>query len=113
MNNIGSFSSTHNKNIFNPKQTSSDCNYRNKNNCPHDGEYLTLNIIYRVDITADNDHKFYYSTSEENFKHRHRKQTCYFKHVKYQHSTEPAKYMGHLKNNNIIYSIKWLIAIFL
>ena len=64
MNNISSILSTHNKNILNLKQTSFGCNCRNKDNCPLDGECLTPNIIYRADITTDNDHKFYYGTSE-------------------------------------------------
>ena len=32
-----------------------------------------------------------------------------FKHVKYQHATELAKYIWQLKNNNFNYSIKWSI----
>ena len=44
------------------------------------------------------------------FKHCHSNHTCDFKHVKYQHASELAKYIRHLKNNNFNYSIKWLIA---
>ena len=110
MNNISSILSTHNKNILNPKLTSLGCNCRNKDNCPLDGECLTPNIIYHADITTDNDHKFYYGTSEATFKHCHSNHTCDFKHVKYQHASELAKYIRQLKNNNSNYSIKWLIA---
>ena len=108
MNNISSILSTHNKNILNQKQTSFGCNGRNKDNCPPDGECLTPNIIYCADIPADNDHKFYYGTSETTFKHCNH--THDFKHVKYQHATELAKYIWQLKNNNFNYSIKWSIA---
>ena len=107
MNNISSILSTHNKNILNPKQRSFGYNCRNKDNCPLDGECLTPNIIYRADITTDNDHKYYYVTSEATFKHRHSNHTRDFKHVKYQHSTELAKYIWQLKNNNFNYSIEW------
>ena len=65
MNNISSILPTHNKNILNPKQTSFGCSRRNKDHCPLDGECLTPNIIYRGDITTDNDHKLYYGTSEQ------------------------------------------------
>ena len=82
MNNISSILSTHIKIILNPKQTSFGCNCRNIDNCPLDGECLTPNIIYHADITTDNDHKFYYSTSETTFKKRHN-HTCDFKYVKY------------------------------
>ena len=71
MNNIISILSTHNKNILNPKQASFGCNRRNKDNCPLHGEYLTPNIIYCTDITTDNDHIFYYSTSETTSEKRH------------------------------------------
>ena len=40
----------------------------------------------------------------------HSNHTCDFKHVKYQHSTELAKYIWLLQNNNISYSIMWLIV---
>ena len=85
------------KNILNHKQISFGCNCRNKDNCPLDGECLTPNIIYRADITTDNDHKYYYVTSEATFKHRHSNHTRDFKHVKYQHSTDLAKYIWQLK----------------
>ena len=113
MNNISSILSTHNKDILNPKQTSFGCSRRNKDHCPFDGECLTPNIIYPGDITTDNDHKFYYGTSEATFKKRHSNHTRDFKHVKYQHATEPAKHikdMWQLENNNFYYSIKWWIA---
>ena len=65
MNNISSILSTHNKDILNPTQTSFGCSRRSKDHCPLDGECLTPNIIYRGDITTDNDHKLYYGTSEQ------------------------------------------------
>ena len=110
MNNISSILSTHNKKILNPKQTFFGCYCRSKNNCQLDGECLTPNITYRADITTDNDHKFYYGISEITFKHRHSNHTGDFKHVKYQHATELAKYIWQLKNNNFSYNIKWSIA---
>ena len=106
MNNINSILFTHNQNILNTKQTSFGCNCRNKENSQLDGECLTPNIIYRVDITTDNDHKFYYGTSETIFNHCHSNHTRDFKHVKYQHAPELAKYVWQLKNNNLNYSIK-------
>ena len=57
------------------------CNCRNKDNCSFDGEFLSPNIIYRADITTDNDHKFYYGTSEASFKKRHNNHIRDFKHV--------------------------------
>ena len=98
MNSISAILSTHNKNILNPKQTSFGCNCRNKDNCPLEGECLTPNIIYRAEITTDNDHKFYNGTSSETtFEQCHSNHTRDFKHVIYQHATELAKYIWQLK----------------
>ena len=64
-------------------------------------------ILKCLDITTDNDHKFYYGTSETTFTKRQSNHTRDFKHVKYQHTTELAKYIWQLKNNNSNCSIKW------
>ena len=108
MRNIGSILSSHNKNILKPVQTSFGCNCRN--NSPLDNKCLISNIIYRADTTTANEQKFYYGTSETTFKQRHSNHSRDFKHLKYQHSTELAKYIWQLKNNNISYTIKWSIA---
>ena len=110
MNNVSSILSTHNKNILNPKQTSFGCNCRNKDNCSLNGECLTPNIIRCADITTDNDHKFYYGTSEITFEKRHSNRTRDFKHVSYKHAAECAKYIWQFKSNNSNYNVKWLIA---
>ena len=67
-------------------------------------------MIYRADITTENDHIFYYDTSEITFKQRHRNHARAFKHAKSQHATELAEYIWQLKNNKFNYSIKWSIA---
>ena len=69
MNNISSVLSNRNKNILNPKQTSFGCNCRNKDNFSLDGECPILSTLYRAGITTDNDHKFYYGTSETTLSH--------------------------------------------
>ena len=92
---------------MNPKQTSFGCNCRNKDDCPLDGECLTSNIIYHADITTDNEHKFYYSTSATTFKKHNNNHTRDFKQVKYQHATELPKHIWQLKT---IISIRVLIC---
>ena len=93
MDNISSILSTHNKNVLNPKQTYFGYNYRSKDNYSLNGELLTSNIAYRAGITTDNDDKFYYVISGVTFKQRHSIHTRDFKHVKYQHDNELAKYI--------------------
>ena len=65
--------------------------------------FNTQHNNFRADITTDNDHIFYYGTSETTFKHCHSNHTRDFKQL--------AKYIWQLKNNkNKNYSIKWSIA---
>lgn len=66
-------------------------------------------MIYRADITTENDHIFYYDTSEITFKQRHSNHNRAFKHAKSQHATELAEYIWQLKSNKFNYSIKWSI----
>ena len=83
---------------------------RNKENFPLNSKCLTSNIIYRADITTTHEHKFYFGTSETTFKQRHSNHSRDIKYIKYQHSTELARYLWQLKNNSITYDIKWAIA---
>ena len=93
MRNIDSIFLSNNKNILNPKQISFGSNYRNKENCPLNGECVTSNIIYCANITATRKPKFYFGTSEITFKQRHSNHSHDIKYIKYQHSTELAKYL--------------------
>ena len=112
MNDISSILFTNNENILSPPKIYFGCNCRNENNCPLDGESLTPNIIYRACITTENDHKFYYGTSEATFKHRHSNHTRDFKYVKcnIQNTIIIQIKNSNLKNNKINYSIKWSLA---
>ena len=83
--NIGSMLSFHNKNILNPKQ--------NERKCALNGECLASNTIYHEDITTTHKHKFYFGVSETRFKQRHSNHFRHIKYIKYQHSTELAKYL--------------------
>ena len=49
------------------------CNWGNSNNCPLDGKYLTLNIIYEAQILPNQPNykkKNYIATAELDFKDR-------------------------------------------
>ena len=50
-------------------------------------------MISDTDIITDNDHKFYYGKSEATFENRHSNHFHDFKHVKFQHPIELAKYI--------------------
>ena len=53
MKNIGSIISAHNRNVLNPIVQSYGCSCRVKNSCPLNGECPTPKIIYRADVSND------------------------------------------------------------
>ena len=59
--------------LNNTAETEESCNCRNKNNCPLDGKWLTLTIIYEAQVTSNQRNykqKVYIGTAETDFKHR-------------------------------------------
>ena len=54
---IGSIISAHSRNILNPIVQSYGCNCRVKSSCRVNGECLTPKIIYRADISNDENSK--------------------------------------------------------
>ena len=109
---VGYIISAHNRNILNPIVKSYGYNCRVKSNCPLNGECLTSKIIYRNDVSNDenSDKKFYFVLADTRFKERCRNHTKDLKHKKYENCTELAKYVWYLKRSNINFSIKYSIA---
>ena len=111
--NLSSIIKTHNKKVTNEKITPKDqCNCRNKNDCPLDGNCQTSDIIHKcIASTTINPDKIYLGTAEGNFKSdtiiaRHHSKTekgeCY----------HPLKICMGSKGQNIYKetpSLKWLI----
>ena len=94
MKNIGSVISAHNRNNFkSPIVQSYGCNCRVKSSCPLNGECLTPKIIYRANVSNDenSDKNFYFGLADTPFKERYH--TRAFKHEKYENCTELAKYI--------------------
>ena len=112
MKNIDSIISAHNRNILNSIVQSYGCNCRVKSSCPLNGECLTPKIIYRANVSNDenSDKKFYFRLADTPFKERYRNHKRDFKHEKYENCTEFAKYIWQLKRSNINFSIKYSIA---
>ena len=73
MKNMDSIVSVHHCNILNPKQKSFGCNCRMKDSCPLNGKCLTPKVIYRADVSNEdnNDQKFYFGLAETTFKERY------------------------------------------
>ena len=68
--NLSSVIKTHNKKLTNEKITPrKQCNYKNRNNGPFDGNCQTSDIIYKcIASTTNNPDKIYPGTAEGNFK---------------------------------------------
>ena len=89
--NISSIISSHNCNIFWPKQrrnkgmfSSCGCNCRVTNERPLNGEYQTPSVIYRADVVnhSNDEEKFYFGSADTTFKERYRNHIRDFKHEK-------------------------------
>ena len=74
MKNIGSIISAHNRKNLNPIVQSHGSNCRVKSSCFLNVECLTPKIIYRADISNDDnsDKKFYFGLADTPFKERYR-----------------------------------------
>ena len=70
MKNVDSIISAHNQNILNPIVQSYGCNCQVKSNWPLNGGCLTPKIIYRADVSNDenSDKKFYFGLADIPFK---------------------------------------------
>ena len=83
-----------------------------KNSCPLNEECLTPKIIYRADVSNDenNNTKIYFGLPDTPFKERYGNNKRAFKHEKYENSAKFLKYIWQLKRSNINFSIKHSIA---
>ena len=105
----------HNAKVLNATKTPNEarlCNCRNKQSCPLDGKCLSSSIVYRAEVTSDNNTKIYYGASEGEFKTRYNNHTKSFRHKKYCSETELSRHIWSLKDNNINYTLRWAIESF-
>ena len=112
MPNVKCVISGHNKSIINKKlntmtdQTGDQCNCRNKDVCPLQNKCLTTNVVYRATVTRK---ATYVVHTAGEFRTRYNGHTSSFRNSKYKHAMELSKFVWHLKDKNIKYSIKWRI----
>lgn len=110
MPNIKTTITNHNKSELSKSQQSNDhknCNCRNPNACPMDGNCNDENIIYQAEITTPTTKETYIGLCDTPFKLRYRNHMCSFKNERYKHATELSKHIWNLKENKIVYNIKW------
>ena len=113
--NIASIVSAHNKKILSetkkPANDVKSCNCWSSNNCPLDGTCLVESVIYKCQVTKDeNDEgKHYIGLTGGKFKDRWARLNYSFRHEKASKSTELSKYAWKLKSKGIEPEITWEI----
>ena len=98
--NLSSIIKTHNKKVTNEKITPRDqCNCKNRNDCPLDGNCQTSDIIYKcIASTTVNPDKIYLGTAEGNFKKRYYNHKTSFKNREKANDTTLSKYVWEVKD---------------
>ena len=98
--------------LNNTTEIEESCSYRNKNNCPLDGNCLTPNIIYVAQITSNQlsyKQKIYIGTTETDFKHSFSNHTKPFNLQHYESDTELSKEYWTVKRNHFTPKVTWRI----
>ena len=108
--------SAHNKHILNSVSQPTDiknkeCNCRQKEKCPLDGNCQASSIVYQATVTPDdtNEEQTYVVLTENNFKTRYLNHTSSFTNEKQKHATELSKNIWRIKEHNVNHTIKWRI----
>ena len=102
----------HNSKVLNEKNDNEgvQCNCRKKENCPMEGMCLAKCIIYKAEVSTENETFVYFGASEGEFKTRYNNHTKLFKHRRYENDSELSKCLWKLKDKKTAYSLKWSIA---
>ena len=93
MNNVKSIISNHNKaQISKPpnqsEESENNCNCRNKNACPLEGNCNVRNIVYQAEVVTPQTKETYIGLCDTTFKERYRNHTCSFRNGRYKNVTE-------------------------
>ena len=80
--------------------------------CPLAGHCLTEGVVYRADITTDNDINdamYYLGSKGATFKERYNSHRSSLNNVKYEHSTTLSTYVWKPKRQGKIVHIRWSV----
>ena len=79
-------------------------------NCPLSGHCLTKSIVYKAEVTDEEDQtSTYIGLSSNAFKERYNNHMNSFKHQKLKDSTALSAHIRNLKGQNKMFSLKWSI----
>tara|TARA_Y100000296_G_C5085730_1_gene212295 strand:+ start:125 stop:658 length:534 start_codon:yes stop_codon:yes gene_type:complete len=104
----------HNKKILHPpkQEIKTECNCRDKESCPLDGNCREKAIIYECTVLTtgqNNKEQKYIGATEGEVKQRVGAHRTSFNDGKYRTSSELSKYIWGLKQTNQQYQLKWKI----
>ena len=109
--NISTIIKSHNRNLlYNNRTEEPDCNCREKQSCPLNGNCLTRSLIYSAKIGSGENESTYIGLTENSFKDRLYKHRNSFKYRNKVNSTELSKYHWEMKDRGISdLAIEWSI----
>jgi len=112
--NIKTIIDKHNKSVLDKPIIDKDktCNCRVPEQCPVNGKCMTEQLIYQAAVTTESNNsppQTYIGLTETSFKTRYNNHTSSFRHSNKRNSTELSKYIWHLKDQDIDFSINWRI----
>ena len=112
MSNMSNFIKQHNRNILSSSPNSKERSYNctNKDKCPLAGSRLITCIVYRADVTKQNETHIYYHTYDVEFKYWYNNHKNSFRNQDYENKTELSKHIWQLKRNGTEFNLKWSIA---
>ena len=106
--NLAKSIAAHNANILNTKkEQTKNCNCRNKESCPVEGDCLAKNVIYQATVKHDDQVETYIGLTATTFKSRWEGHKTSFKHQKHQNSTTLSQYIWKLKNEQKTFTLTW------
>lgn len=86
--NLAQIIKAHNKKILTPSSaTKNGCNCKKKDQCPLNGSCVNFDVIYKCQVTANNDKKFYIGATAGEWKKRYRNHVKSFNNPKYREET--------------------------
>ena len=95
-----------------PTLNNMNCNCRNKDSCPLEGNCLTPSVVYQATVTRQDNNKeeTYVGLTENTFKTRYNGHISSFRNKKHRNATTLSQYIWELNDTAITYSIKWKIV---
>ena len=112
MPNMASIIRQHNSAILRADETGPirTCNCRQGlASCPLDGKCLTSDVVYKAEVTTEDDTKFYIGSCSTTFKERYGDHKMSCNNPNYKNKTELSTYIWQLKDKKIDFNIKWKI----